>query len=79
MLRIWPLAALRQQPWLASSAVAPRLDLSDPVGEEQTPNYHPDRFYPAHLDQVLNGRYQIATKLGHGANSTVWLARDLHW
>ncbi|KAK0390655.1 hypothetical protein NLU13_0159 [Sarocladium strictum] len=77
MLRLWPLTALRQRPWPPSSAVAPRLDPSIPIEEECTPNYRPDRFYPAQLGQVLNNRYQIATKLGHGANSTIWLARDL--
>ncbi|CAH0025935.1 unnamed protein product [Clonostachys rhizophaga] len=46
--------------------------------EEKTPDYHPDRFYPARLGQILNQRYQLVTKLGFGANSTVWLARDLH-
>jgi hypothetical protein len=61
-----------------SSAVAPRLDPSILVEEEKTPNYHADRFYPVHLGQVLNGRYQVATELGYGANSTVWLARDLN-
>ncbi|CVL11855.1 related to dis1-suppressing protein kinase dsk1 [Fusarium proliferatum] len=78
MTRVRPLMALYQQPWPISSAVAPRLDPSIPVEEEKIPNYHADRFYPIHLGQVLNGRYQIATKLGYGANSTVWLARDLN-
>ncbi|KAI8673051.1 Protein kinase domain-containing protein [Fusarium sp. Ph1] len=55
---------------------APRLDPTISIEEEKTPNYDAGRFYPVHLGQVLNGRYQIATKLGYGANSTVWLARD---
>lgn len=42
------------------------------------PGYHPDRFYPITIGQVLNERYQVATKLGFGAGSTVWLCRDLH-
>ncbi|KAG8667810.1 hypothetical protein FPOAC1_012649 [Fusarium poae] len=70
--------ALYRQPWPISSAVAPQLDPSIPVEEEKTPNYHADRFFPIHLGQVLGGRYQVATKLGYGANSTVWLARDLN-
>ncbi|KAG5795423.1 hypothetical protein H9Q69_005516 [Fusarium xylarioides] len=78
MIRAWPLMALYRRPWPISSAAAPRLDPSILVEEEKTPNYHADRFYPIHLSQVLNGRYQIATKLGYGANSTVWLARDLN-
>lgn len=69
--------ALYRRPWPISSAIAPQLDPSIPVEEEKIPNYHADRFYPIHLGQVLNRRYQVATKLGYGANSTVWLARDL--
>lgn len=79
MIKAWPLTALYRRPWPISSVVAPRLDPLLPVEEEKTPNYHPDRFYPAQLGQVLNERYQLATKLGYSANSTVWLARDLHW
>lgn len=78
MVKPWPLMTLCRRPWPKSSAVVPQLDLSVPVEEEKTPNYHADRFYPIHLGQVLNGRYQVATKLGYGANSTVWLARDLN-
>ncbi|KAF5018891.1 hypothetical protein F66182_9110 [Fusarium sp. NRRL 66182] len=77
VILVWPLTALYRRPWPISSAVAPRLDPSVPVEEEETPNYYAGRFYPVHLGQVFNGRYQIATKLGYGANSTIWLARDL--
>jgi serine/threonine-protein kinase SRPK3 len=59
-----------------SSAIAPPLSHSVLIEEEKTPSYHADRFYPIHLGQVLSERYQIATKLGYGASSTVWLARD---
>jgi serine/threonine-protein kinase SRPK3 len=74
----FPLSFLKHKPWPQSTAVAPRLDAQEPVEEEQTPYYSPARFYPARLDEVLNRRYQLATKLGHGSNSTVWLARDLN-
>ncbi|PCD32589.1 hypothetical protein AU210_008836 [Fusarium oxysporum f. sp. radicis-cucumerinum] len=70
--------AFYRRPWPISSAVAPQLDPSIPVEEEKTPNYHADRFFPIHPGQVLDGRYQVATKLGYGANSTVWVARDLN-
>ncbi|KAF5560228.1 CMGC SRPK kinase [Fusarium phyllophilum] len=78
MIRAWPLMALYQRPWPISSAVAPRLDPSILVEEDKIPKYHADRFYPIHLGQFLNGRYQIAAKLGYGANSTVRLAQDLN-
>lgn len=71
-------SVLKHQPWPPSTAVAPQLDLGKPVEEEKTPYYSPASFYPARLGDVLNGRYQLATKLGHGSNSTVWLARDLN-
>jgi serine/threonine-protein kinase SRPK3 len=72
------LRALQRRPWPLSTTVAPRLDASQLVEEEKTPYYDPNRFYPARLGEVLNGRYQIATKLGYGSSSTVWLARDRH-
>ncbi|PKS10025.1 hypothetical protein jhhlp_004650 [Lomentospora prolificans] len=42
------------------------------------PWLHPQYYYPASLGEVLNDRYQLATKIGYGSSSTVWLARDLH-
>lgn len=72
------LRLLKHRPWRYSTAIAPRLDNDRPVEEELTPYYDPSRFYPARLGDVLNGRYQLATKLGHGASSTIWLARDLN-
>ncbi|CCT74899.1 probable dis1-suppressing protein kinase dsk1 [Fusarium fujikuroi IMI 58289] len=70
--------ALYHQPWPPCAIPAAPLDLTCPVEEEKTRNYSPERFYPIRLGQLLNGRYQMATKLGYGANSTVWLARDLN-
>ncbi|EHY60976.1 Serine/threonine-protein kinase SRPK [Exophiala dermatitidis] len=71
------LRALRHRPWPRSSVVAPRLDQSQPVEEQNSPYYDPQHFYAARIGDVLNERYQLATKLGHGSRSTVWLARDL--
>lgn len=73
-----PLRLLKHLPWPSSTAIAPRLDNGQLVEEELAPYYDPSRFYPARLGEVLNGRYQLATKLGQGASSTVWLARDLN-
>lgn len=45
--------------------------------EEQTlPLYQQKRYYPVKIGEVFNGRYRILAKLGYGAYSTVWLARD---
>ncbi|KAL5342292.1 protein kinase [Aspergillus crustosus] len=70
--------ALTHCPWPASTVVAPRLALNEPIEEEHTPYYDPARFYPARVGDVLNNRYQLATKLGYGSCSTIWLARDLN-
>ncbi|VUC23756.1 unnamed protein product [Clonostachys rosea] len=78
MVRLSLILPLYRKAWPLTSAVASRLDPLMPVEEEKTPDYHHDRFFPARPGQVLNQRYQLATKLGYGANSTVWLARDLH-
>ncbi|KAE8316139.1 kinase-like domain-containing protein [Aspergillus transmontanensis] len=69
---------LRHQPWPLSPATAPRLDAHRRSEEENTPYYDPIRFYPAKLGSVLNGRYQLVTKVGYGTSSTIRLARDLN-
>ncbi|PGH05568.1 CMGC/SRPK protein kinase [Blastomyces parvus] len=73
-----PFKAFRQSPWAFSSALPPRIDPSLLIEEENSPYYDPAYFYPARIGEILNDRYQIATKLGHGSRSSVWLARDLH-
>lgn len=47
--------------------------------------YKPGGYHPVHLGDVLpkmsasrKPRYRVMQKLGQGAFSTVWLARDLH-
>lgn len=73
-----PLRVLQQQAYAPSTATATRLDASQLLEEEKTPYYSPKNFYPAIIGQVLNDRYQLATKLGYGSGSTVWLARDVY-
>lgn len=53
------------------------IDSSKLVEEELLPGYDPERYYPAHIGEGFNQRYQIIGKLGFGVTSTVWLARDL--
>jgi serine/threonine-protein kinase SRPK3 len=71
-----PFRVLLSRP-LPAPAAANLIDHPDPLEEEKTPYYNPAHFYPARLGEVLQGRYQLATKLGHGSSSTVWLAKDL--
>lgn len=54
------------------------MDLSRPFLEEETLDcYSPDQFYPVAVGEVLNSSYQVVGKLGYGAQSTVWLCRDI--
>jgi hypothetical protein len=55
------------------------IDQNIDVEEEETPDYLTSRFYPVHLGQVFQNRYQAVTKLGFGSSSTIWLARDLRY
>jgi len=54
-----------------------RLDPNNPIEEEKLWCYDQLIFYPARIGEVISSRYQILGKLGWGAYSTVWLARDL--
>ncbi|KAI1870006.1 uncharacterized protein JN550_005596 [Neoarthrinium moseri] len=47
------------------------------IEEETFPDYVASRYYPAHIGETFVDRYQIVGKLGFGASSIVWLARDL--
>lgn len=44
--------------------------------EETLPRYCPQHYYPVHIGETFNNRFLIVAKLGYGASSTVWLARD---
>ena len=44
---------------------------------EPLEKYRPGGFHPIHLGDKLNSdRYLVLNKLGHGVDSTVWLAHD---
>ncbi|RFN45069.1 cmgc/srpk protein kinase [Fusarium flagelliforme] len=45
---------------------------------EWVEEYHPGGYHPVHLGDIFNdGQFKVIRKLGEGAYSTVWLARDL--
>ncbi|PFH48018.1 hypothetical protein AMATHDRAFT_76928 [Amanita thiersii Skay4041] len=71
------LRPLCHEPRPQSTAVSPIINGDKLLEEERMPFYHPRHFYPVRLGDILNERYQIATKIGFGTYSTVWLARDL--
>lgn len=54
-----------------------RLPTNQAIEEETIPGYVADRYYPTRLGEILKDRYQVVGKLGFGASSTVWLARDM--
>jgi serine/threonine-protein kinase SRPK3 len=56
-----------------------RLPTDTKVEEETLPGYVASRYYPVRIGEVFHARYQIVGKLGFGATSTVWLARDLRY
>jgi hypothetical protein len=57
-----PLRAIRTRPWPESTAATALLDESNLVEEEKTPSYDSKLFYAARLGEILNARYQLATK-----------------
>ncbi|KAI9757923.1 MAG: transcription factor TFIIIB subunit brf1 [Chaenotheca gracillima] len=69
---------LQYAPLAPSTAVPISLSTSHLIEEEIGPRYNPIHYYPMRLGEVLQDRYQIATKLGWGTGSTVWLAQDLY-
>jgi hypothetical protein len=38
--------------------------------------YRPGGYHPVELGDVFENKYRVMRKLGYGAYSTVWLARD---
>ncbi|KAL3477138.1 kinase domain protein [Aspergillus californicus] len=44
--------------------------------ENRNLNYDPRKYYPARIGETISNRYRITSKLGWGANLTVWLAKD---
>jgi hypothetical protein len=47
------------------------------IDEENIPGYESTKFYPANPGEVIANRYQLLFKVGWGAYSTVWFARDM--
>lgn len=50
--------------------------MQQPREEQALPRFAEKRYYPVNPQQLLADRYLTIAKLGYGANSTVWLARD---
>lgn len=55
------------------------IDPSLKIEEENLSFYDPRMFYPVRIGEVFQDRYQVITKLGWGAHSTIWLCHDLQY
>jgi serine/threonine-protein kinase SRPK3 len=53
------------------------IPLNQAIEEETIPDYVASRYYPVRIGEVFQDRYQVVSKLGFGACSTAWLARDV--
>ncbi|KAF1351893.1 kinase-like domain-containing protein [Delphinella strobiligena] len=73
-----PLISTRQSSALKQTVHTMRSHVySCSVEAEPLHRYRPGGYHPVHLgDELKENRYKIIHKLGYGAYSTVWLARD---
>ncbi|KAI4252120.1 MAG: hypothetical protein LQ352_004461 [Teloschistes flavicans] len=55
----------------------PLLAPTEPLEEEPIEFYCPGGYHPVKLGNTFHDRYKVVRKLGWGASSTVWLAKDL--
>jgi serine/threonine-protein kinase SRPK3 len=46
------------------------------IEEQKLPQFYQKKYYPVKIGDIFKQQYRIITKLGYGAYSTVWLARD---
>ena len=60
---------------MASQAIVLPADVL--VEEEKRPEYDAKTFYPVAIGEVLHKSYKVVFKVGYGANSTVWMARNI--
>jgi serine/threonine-protein kinase SRPK3 len=51
--------------------------LDEPIDEELLPGDRLSCFHPTKPGELLDGRFKTIAKLGFGAGSTVWLAKNM--
>lgn len=79
LFRNLPALGRKWQPLVFSNTNFPRIPLDHLIEEETLPDYVASRYYPTRIGELIKERYQVVGKLGFGASSTVWLARDLRY
>ncbi|KAI1908253.1 hypothetical protein LOZ12_005457 [Ophidiomyces ophidiicola] len=70
-------SCLQEKPRVLPLSGFKTIEADELVEEEELPGYQASHFYPVHLGQVFQDRYQVLAKFGFGTSSTTWLARDL--
>ena len=71
-LAVTPLCSFRQ----SSSLRRNFHDMHEPLEEQTVLRYREKHYYPVEIGHVFKDQYRIIAKLGYGACSTVWLAKD---
>lgn len=70
------LATLESRPFCRNTGQVSSNGANMPLEEQALQQQQGKRYYPVHIGQTFQDRYRVITKLGYGAFSTVWLARD---
>ena len=61
---------------ISSNREIPPIKYHHIEGVEDLGEYRPRGYHPVLIEDLLQDRYKVIHKLGHGAYSTVWLAHD---
>lgn len=57
------------------SSAEPSSNVEEDI-EEGRGEYQPGGFHPVYVGDLYHGRYEVLSKIGYGAYSTVWLVRN---
>ncbi|RAL12540.1 kinase-like protein [Aspergillus homomorphus CBS 101889] len=79
LIRSLPQLGRKWKPLNFSNPNFVRIPVTQKLEEQTMPDYVASRYYPAKIGDILQDKYQVVGKLGFGANSTVWLARDMRY
>ncbi|KAJ6131207.1 hypothetical protein N7523_001667 [Penicillium sp. IBT 18751x] len=72
-----PRLGRRWRPLNVTNSKFIQLPTCQAIEEETIPGYVACRYYPTWIGEILKNRYQVVGKVGFGASSTMWLARDM--
>lgn len=75
--RFLPQLGRTWKPLTFSNSNFNQIPVDQKIEEETIPGYVASRYYPVRIGDIFQDQYQVVGKLGFGASSTVWLARDM--